>query len=160
MATHKRAPVRVEEDYAEDRTLDRLVDVGGLGLPAYPDHPLRCLARIERRVNREADRAQSRQWQEAGGLNGAGRARREWAEFDDAYARGWHPLAQVHPDDRPSLEISRDFHGRLQVWLAEHLPFLTLEACARTPARRPAGKRLHVPGNGEVWTTGEGEVDA
>lgn len=146
MAQHKRALAVETEDYSGDRSLDRLVDIGGLKLPAYPNHPLRRLARRDGRVSPEADRAQSESWRKSGGFGS------EWAEFDEAYSRGWHPLAQVHPDDRPSLEVQRDFYGDLQLWLDEHLPFLTLEACECVPARRPAGKRLRVPGSGEIWT--------
>jgi hypothetical protein len=75
---------------------------------------------------------------------------RRQAEEHDAYSRGWHPLWQVNPDDRPSLEVQRDFHGALQEWLAENLPFLTLEACHAKPARRVEASRLRVPGNGEL----------
>ena len=83
----------VSEDYVTDRTLDRLVDIGGQQLPAYPNHPLRRLARSQGTVKRHADEAQQRRWYKAGLSNNYARGRRHWAEYEDAYARGWHPLA-------------------------------------------------------------------
>jgi hypothetical protein len=145
------------DDFA-DRTLDRLVTIGGCLLPAYPNHPDRCLARSEGSVDKRADLAQLLDWHTAGvGLNGYARMLRRTAEEDDAYSRSWHPLWQVHPDDRPSLEISRDFYGALQEWLTENLPFLALESCRANPARRVAGSRLRVPGNGELYDALAGE---
>jgi hypothetical protein len=146
------------DDFA-DRTLDRLVTIGGCSLPAYPNHPDRSKARAEGSVDWRADKAQVLQWHTAGAtLNGYARMLRREAEENDAYSRGWHPLWQVNPDyDRPGLEVQRDFYGELQVWLAENLQFLTLEACRTNPARRVAGSRLRVPGNGELYDALAGE---
>jgi hypothetical protein len=157
----RRAAGATEADEYEDRTLDRLVTIGGCLLPAYPNHPDRCRARTEGSVDERADKAQLLQWHTAGaGLNGYARQLRREGEEDDAYSRGWHPLWQVNPDDRPTLEVSRDFYGALQEWLAENLPFLTLEACRASPARRVPGSRLRVVGNGELHApVGEPVID-
>lgn len=142
------------DDWA-DRTLDRLVDIGGHLLPAYPNHPERRLARSDELIDREVDAAQTRHWYKAGRLNGAARGQRKAAEGDEAYSYGWHSLWQVHPDDRPSAEVEHDFYGALQEWLAVNLPFLTLEACKSVPARRVPGSRLRVPGNGQLYVAEE-----
>lgn len=150
-AARKRREGDAPEDDFTDRTLDRFVEIGGRRLPAYPNHPDRCRARAGGSVDREADRAQLLRWHAAGdNLNGDARMLRSEAEDSDAYSRGWFPLWQVHPDDRPSLEVQRDFYGALQEWLAVNLPFLTLETCCDAPARRIRASRLRVPGNGEL----------
>jgi hypothetical protein len=132
------------------------VDIGGQRLPAYPNHPDRRLARVHKTVDKNADKAQGRRWYKAGTLNGYGRMLRDKLEFGDAYSRGWYPLTHVHPDDRPPLDVQHDFYGALQDWLAVNLPFLTLTACATSPADPPlAASRLRVPGDGEVWTDAE-----
>lgn len=144
---------RAAETYGtpESREPDRVVDIGGVLLPAYPNHPLRCAARSAGTVDREADDDQVDAWVNALGVPPSGRGPRWREEWENAYSRGWHPLAHIHPDDRPPHEVCGDFYGSLQAWLGLTLPFLTLEACRVTAARTARGRRLRVPGNGELW---------
>lgn len=139
------------EDDFTDRTLERFVSIDNRWLPAYPNHPDRRRARAEGSIDPGADTAQLLQWHAAGdNLNAYAKMLRSEAEDTEAYSRGWFPLWQVHPDDRPDMEVQRDFYGALQEWLAVNLPFLTLEACRDAPARRIRPSRLRVPGNGEL----------
>ena len=117
--------------------LDHVLTIGDEQMSAYELHPDRRAARVA-----GDDRWDDLHREVIGPL-------RHWStEYDAAYARGWLPLAQIHPDDRPPLEVQLDHDNALQDWLAENAPALTLEACEVNPPVRPAGKRLLIPGDG------------
>ena len=90
-AARKRREDAPEDDFT-DRTLDRLVDIGGHRLPAYPNHPDRRRARAADSIDPAADTAQLLRWHAAGNnLNGYAKGLRREAEDEDAYSRGWRP---------------------------------------------------------------------